>query len=228
MSDRRTLKLFVKGNADIVNAVLSKNDGGVRLTSGVRELVAASFPGSSVTVDSEPSHGFGELRRELAAGTTKINTMQPDVVVLSLADDVAALADQPAVTEEVLAALQEDLVAAITAIKELGAHILVANVSTFDPGDATTNYHGLAPEPFALRAHRLDLMLVGVSHTNGISVIDVDRLLAEHGAASVVRRPAHYNAEGCSIIADEVVRILEDYGFFDDRPLVAQVGAGAG
>ncbi len=34
-----------------------------------------------------------------------------------------------------------------------------------------------------------------------------------------------YSPEACSRISAEIVRVLEDYGFLDERTLVAQVGA---
>jgi hypothetical protein len=68
-------------------------------------------------------------------------------------------------------------------------------------------------------------MLVGVSHDEGISIVDVDRLIAELGAAGNVDGPAAYGPEACARIAAEIVRIIDDYGFLDERPLLAQVGA---
>lgn len=226
MTETRTLKVLVKGNADVVDCVLSTADGGRKLERGVRERVAASFPGYSLEVFIEPSAGFEALHEELASGASPLAERAPDIVVLSAADDAAALSSRMTVNEEALAAVRSHLVSAIDLIKsEVGAHVLVANVSTFEPGDETSNYHGLATEPFSLRAHRLDLMLVGVSHDTGISVIDVDRCIAELGAAGNVAGPADYGPAGCSAVADEFVRVLEDYGFFDERSVLAQVGA---
>ena len=56
----------------------------------------------------------------------------------------------------------------------------------------------------------------------GISIIDIDRVLGEVGlgldggsTAERIRCP-HYG--------EETVRVIEDYGYFDDRPITAQVG----
>jgi hypothetical protein len=71
-------------------------------------------------------------------------------------------------------------------------------------------------------------MLVRVSHDLGISVVDVDRALAEIGAAGKLDAAMVYGPEAAARIADEAVAVLADYGFFDDRPLLEQVGAAAG
>ncbi len=154
---------------------------------------------------------------------------RPDVVVLSVADDVRSLATQGVNPEQAVQRFRADLEAAIAMIKDrIGAHILVANASTIDPDDTAFSYHGLDEEPMTLRAHRLDLMLVLVSHDYGISVVDLDRLIAELGGADHVVAPLRYDVAAAAVIAAEIARILEDYGFFDDRPLLAQSGAKGG
>ena len=230
MAETGPLEIVVKAGADVRDAVLSRRDGGAKLDRGLRERVAESFPDVDIRVTVEPSTGFAALRAELEDGSSSLLDASPDIVVLSIADDVAALPHRAVSIEEAVQTVRADLVAVIEIIKSrLGAHILVAGASTVDPADETFNYQGLAEEPVSLRAHRLDLLLVGVSHDEGISIIDVDRLVAEIGAATAVTAAMEYSAAGCEAIAAEIVRILEDYGFFDDRPLLAQVGAkGAG
>jgi hypothetical protein len=71
----------------------------------------------------------------------------------------------------------------------------------------------------------LNLVVVDVSHSEGISVIDVDRKIAEVGAENAVVAPSRFNEVGCGVIAGEVVRLIEEYGFLDERPLLEQVGA---
>lgn len=229
MTETRQLKLYVKGNADIVDAVLPRRDGGGKIDRGVSELVAERFPGYEVTAVAEPSSGFADLREQLENGSAAMLGAAPDIVVLSIADDVRCLASRGANAEQAVQNVKADLVAIVDAIKErLGAHVLVANASTIDPSDATHNYHGLDVDPLPLQVHRLAHMLVGVSHEEGISIVDVDRLIAEMGAADNVESAMTYGPEACAKIAAEIVRILEDYGFFDERTLVAQVGAKGG
>lgn len=226
MTETRVLEVFIKGNADIVDATLGRADGGAKLDAGLRELVAERYSGYALNVVAEGATGFADLRRELEDGTASMLTASPDIVVLSIADDVRSLPTRAASPEEAVQSVRADLVAVVNTIKDkLGAHILVANASTIDPADATHNYHGVAEEPVPLRVHRLVHMLVRVSHDEGISIIDIDRLIAELGAADHVEAAMSYSAAACAAIAAEVVRILEDYGFFDERKLVAQVGA---
>jgi hypothetical protein len=67
-------------------------------------------------------------------------------------------------------------------------------------------------------------VLVELSMREGISVVDVDRVIARVGAGRCVERLGHYRAEGATAVVEELDRVLADYGFFDDRPLLEQVG----
>ena len=130
--------------------------------------------------------------------------------------------------EQSLRDVTDDLVACIGLIKaRVGAHVFVANLSTLDPSNSTFNYHGLDKEPFSLQAHRLNRALVSVSREEGISIIDVDRKIAERGGEDTVVGPARYNEEGLKVIAGEIFRVIEDYGFLDERPILEQIGAGS-
>lgn len=223
------LKLCVVGGADIVDAAVSRADGGAKLDLGVKELVASEFPGVVIETLHEDSSGFAGLRFALETGESSLIDEQPQIVLLSIAADVVGLGTDGVNVEEGVRQIEADLVAVIGLIKEkVGAHILVANVSTLDPSQVVFNYHDIDEDPASLRAHRLDLMLIGVSHNEGISVIDVDRKIAELGGAIGVRAAFDYSQAGCETIAAEIVRVMADYGFFDDRPLLAQVGARAG
>jgi hypothetical protein len=226
MAEKRNLKLAIFGGDDIADATLSRNDGGHKLQRGVRELVTASHPDIGLGVRHERCGVLAELGQSLESGSSSLISDPPDVVLLSLAAEAVGLGSRASTAEQAVQAVRADLVSVINLIKEkVGAHVLVANVSTIDPADQPFNYHGRAEEPFTLRAHRLDLMLVGVSHDEGISIVDVDRLIAELGAAGNVDGPAAYGPEACARIAAEIVRIIDDYGFLDERPLLAQVGA---
>ena len=227
--DDTKIKSFVVGGADVVNAAVSTADGGAKLDMGVRELVASEFPGVVIETLHERSSGFGELRSALESGDSGLIDEQPQIVLLSIARDVVELGRTGVGVENGVRRVESDLVAVIELIKEkVGAHVLVANVSTLDPSQKVSNYHDIDYEPLSLRAHRLDLMLVGVSHDEGISVIDVDRKIAELGGAVGVNAVFDYTIAGCETVAGEIVRVIDDYGFFDDRPLLAQVGARAG
>ena len=109
-------------------------------------------------------------------------------------------------------------------IKErLAAHIIVFNCFTFDPDDRTRSYFGVQGTP-ALRALKFNLALIDISTEQGISIVDVDRVLAELGGASHVTKVFRYSPQACELIRDEFFRVLQDIGFFEHRPLVMQVG----
>lgn len=224
-----TLKLFVKGNADIVDAALSTRDGGGKLARGVRELVSSAHPGYEIEPSHEPSNGFAALRAELESGNCALIHSAPDIVLLSVEHDVRHLSCMGDDAAEEVRAVQANLVAVTELIKaKVGAHVLVANASTLDPVEMIFNYHDTDVPPISLSSHRMDLMLVGVSHQEGVSIIDVDRKIAEIGGAIGVVAALEYSHAGCEVLAGEIVRVIEDYGFFDDRPLLAQIGARAG
>jgi hypothetical protein len=55
---------------------------------------------------------------------------------------------------------------------------------------------------------------VELSERNGISIVDVDGIVARAGADRVKLDFIHYTPEGYRLIAEEVVRILDDLGIF--------------
>jgi hypothetical protein len=134
--------------------------------------------------------------------------------------DVVVFSAQPEVQSK------ENLARLIRGVKErLDAHVLICNVSTVDPQDQVHNYHG-RPDTWALRAHKFNLALMELSVQEGISVIDVERLVAEHGASRHVLQAGCYSPQVNQAICQELLRVLEDIGFFEERPLVMQVGRG--
>ncbi|HWT82202.1 MAG TPA: hypothetical protein VN648_25745 [Candidatus Methylomirabilis sp.] len=112
----------------------------------------------------------------------------------------------------------------IRAIKaRLDVHILVYNCSSFDPNDRTHNYYG-HDDTLALRIHKFNLALMKLSALEGISIIDVDRLLAELGAERHTLGALRYSPAAHQVICREFLRVLEDIGFFESRPLIIQLG----
>lgn len=92
-----------------------------------------------------------------------------------------------------------------------GSPILVYNLSAVVPGEWVHSYEGLG-ETFAIRTKRFNLALTELSQRTGISIVDVDRILAGAGADRLKIDAVHLNADGCRLVAEEVVRILEDLG----------------
>ena len=60
---------------------------------------------------------------------------------------------------------------------------------------------------------RFNLGLAELSQQTGISVIDVDRIVARAGADRLKLDTVHLTAEGCRLVAEEVVRVLDDLGY---------------
>lgn len=107
------------------------------------------------------------------------------------------------------------LEALVLAIEErLGAHVLVYNLSPVVPGDRTHTWLG-AEDALQLRVRRFNLALAELSARLGFSIVDVERLCACAGAERVKVDLFHLTAEGYRLVAEEVVRILEDRGWFD-------------
>ena len=93
--------------------------------------------------------------------------------------------------------------------------VLVYNMSPIIPGDAVHCYLGL-DETYATRIRRFNLALIELSQAIGISIVDVDSLMARHGADLLKLDTVHLTPEGYERVAEEVVRILDDLGLFDE------------
>lgn len=216
MGGKPKTRILALGGQDLADVLLSRNDGGTKLAKGLKEKAAEQFGDKfAIEIVSEP----GATLEALA--NWKAPDQLPDVVLVSTLSDVAGVGKLD------ISRLHEDGKGAIRALKGSGAHVLVLNVSTVDPDDSVTNYHGLENDTPALRAHKMALTLIDLSHELGISIIDADRLLAEMGAEKNTESVGRYTPAGSEVVCDEVLRVLADYGFFEERPLVVQAGRGA-
>lgn len=103
--------------------------------------------------------------------------------------------------------------AALVARVRLGsaAPILVYTVSASVGGEWIHDHAGL-PETLATRIRRFNLGLIELSQATGISIVDVDALVAREGARHMILDPLHLTAQGCRLVAQEVVRVLDDLG----------------
>jgi hypothetical protein len=106
----------------------------------------------------------------------------------------------------------EGLVCAIE--ERLGAHVLVYNLSPVVPGERIHSWLG-AGDSLGLRVRRFNLALAELSARLDFAVVDVDRVTACAGAERVKVDLLHLTAEGWRLVAEEVVRILEERGCFD-------------
>ena len=106
----------------------------------------------------------------------------------------------------------EQIIARIRA--RAAAPILIYNVSAVVPGEQIHSYLGME-DSFSARIRQFNLGLIELSQKTGISVIDVDAILARAGADRLKLDAVHLSAEGCRLVAGEVIRVLEDLGLFE-------------
>jgi len=215
-----SIKLFLSGTDRLRDMLCSTADGGSKLSRGVREIVAERYPGrAEVEVVFESSRGASSLRQAVEAGPSQLSSSRSDIVVTSV--DAEFTATEAASADE----YEADMLAAIRSIKsDPGSHIIVLLASTIDPETIVSNYQREESDPNSLRVHRYDLAAMRLSFEEGISVLDVDRIIAEMGAADHVPAFLDYSEAACDAISQEMVRIMDDYAFFDERPLLPQVG----
>jgi hypothetical protein len=95
--------------------------------------------------------------------------------------------------------------------------ILVMNVSAALVGPITHCYLGAGDgaEGFAWRVRRFNLALMELSAETGLSIIDVDAVVAQAGAAAVKLDTVHLTAAGHGLVAAETVRVLTECGWLD-------------
>jgi hypothetical protein len=221
------VKVLLKGGDEVRRAFVHPSDIAAvapGLVSGVRELSKGT---TELVLRSEASGTFSDILAELRRATlpqqggdgghrSLLAEWHPDVVVLSLAADVRGEVE----VDEFLG-IGLELVRLIKAA--VGAHVLVFNCSSIDPDGFTSNYRRGAPD-VTWRVHQFNRAAIELSMAEGVSIVDVDQLVALSGADSTVVSPLHYSDGLEEELGAEVARILADYGFFEQRPLVAQIG----
>ena len=118
---------------------------------------------------------------------------------------------------------REDFARFVGLVKPSGATIVAVNGSTVDPSDRVFSY-ATAPITPPLVIHQYNLELIRLSMLDGISVLDADRVVSQEGGNENVAALFDYGAPVLRVILDELAMILEEYGWFDDRPILAQRG----
>jgi hypothetical protein len=103
------------------------------------------------------------------------------------------------------------------------APILIYNLSPIVPGQIVHCLQGLG-ETFATRIRRFNLALADLSERAGISVIDVDEILARAGADRLKVDAMHLKPMAYRLIAEEVVRVLEDLGVLEEPAVSVSAG----
>ena len=89
------------------------------------------------------------------------------------------------------------------------APIMIYNVSSVVPGEWVHDYSGLG-EIYSMRVRKFNLGLIELSQQTGVSIIDVDTILARVGTDRTKYDAVHLTGDGCRAVAEEVVRVLED------------------
>jgi hypothetical protein len=91
------------------------------------------------------------------------------------------------------------------------APILIYNLSTVVPGEQIHDHLGLE-DIISTRIRRFNLGLIELSQQTGVSIIDVDRVIARGGADRLKYDALHLTGEGCRAVAEEVARVMDDLG----------------
>lgn len=216
------VKIFLRGAPGLAGTIVPPTPA-----TGFADIVAEAHPQAPpLELTFEECDGVAAFRDALSDGSSAAFGFQPQIVVMSVEADLRHSVGEWGATEA--RRFESDLSEVVHLIKEkLGSHIIVLNGSSVDPSGKVASYHGLDREPLELRTHRYNLAVMHVSFQEGISIIDVDRLVAELGAERVVRGFLEYEPQAALAICHELARVVEDYGFFDSRPLVPQVGRDA-
>jgi hypothetical protein len=98
--------------------------------------------------------------------------------------------------------------------KQSEAPILIYNMSPITPGESIHCYQGMG-ETYSARIRKFNLGLIELSEKTGVSIIDVDSLVARKGADALKLDTVHLNPPGHRLVAEEVVRVLGDLGVLD-------------
>jgi hypothetical protein len=95
------------------------------------------------------------------------------------------------------------------------APVLIYNLSPIIARETIHCYLGLG-ETLSTRIRRFNLGLAELSEDIGVSIVDVDTIVARHGADALKIDAMHLTPEGYKLVAREVVRVLDDLGLFED------------
>jgi hypothetical protein len=96
------------------------------------------------------------------------------------------------------------------------APILIYNLSSVVTGEQVHDHQGL-DDAFSTRIRRFNLGLIELSQQTGVSIIDVDAIVARGGADRMKLDTLHLTGEGARAVAEEVARVLDDLGVLTAR-----------
>ena len=224
--ERKALRVFLKTGPELAN--LLAPEGPAPAESSTRHTEARLDQGRFPLIFRwEMSHGVATWLEEMATvpsprpvRRSAVFDFQPDLVITSIAPDVELLVPPEAEGTETFKANATALIEKIR--QRCDASILWCNTTTVGQDVEPTNHHRLIVEPRSLKVHRLCLALVELSLELGISIIDIDRVLGEAGLG--LDGGGNAERDPLPALREETLRVIEDYGYFDDRPITAQVG----
>lgn len=218
MGGKDVTRVLVKAGSDVLTALAPSAAGSRQVSAGANRLVEERQGGAHhLEIASEhcgPVSGLLAELEELADAIERGTVPQgvPDVVVLGASSDVVDYSDD----------FRRQMQKVIELIKNrLGAHVIAVNGSSYDPNDR----HPDRPKDCgSLRIHKINLDLIELSIAEGISILDVDFLLAKRGGSEHVVGFLEYSPQISDDICYRFVEILEEYGYFEPKPLVPQLG----
>jgi hypothetical protein len=212
-----SLAIALLGGSDLDDATRGGGERGRVLHCGLAERLRQRHPDLAVEVRPVEARDvwswaddLEELRRQVRGVDVALRSIQPDL---------ASGRTGPALSAEFATAMAQ----VIAVCKEEGVRVIVLNGATYAPDDTVSCYRD-EPDTIALSTHRLDLELIELSMLDGISVLDVDRIVGEHGGGAHVSASLTYSAHVNEAIRDELADLLEEYGFCDGRPVLVQRG----
>lgn len=204
------------GGRPVIRGVAAGGADAAGVLERARTIIDLRFGGRfSLEVTRMDDLPTGRLLARLDDGTLAPPD-EVDLVVRSVTPDIGEPGE--------VAGHRSDLVELIRRAKDWGATMVLLNACTFDPDDLVHTYHG-TDETFAERVHRFDQALIHLSVSEGISIVDIDHVVAVMGAAGRLDGRLGYPDEALEEGAEDLVRVMEEIGFFEQRPLLEQAGA---
>ncbi|HEY5290549.1 MAG TPA: SGNH/GDSL hydrolase family protein, partial [Caulobacteraceae bacterium] len=91
------------------------------------------------------------------------------------------------------------------------APLLIYNLSPVIPGEWIHCFEGLA-DGLSTRMRQFNLALIDLSARTGVSIVDVEGIVAAAGAQRMKLDALHLTPDGYALVAEAVVRILDDLG----------------
>lgn len=158
---------------------------------------------------------------DLAAVATHAAESTADVVVLSVAAGYEK--DLALAATDIVERTSELLHQAIEPLLSRGATTLLLMPSTLVEARAARGTRANESKVF----HARNLATIQVAATTGVSVIDMDRLVAERGGSRTIEGPLRYSEELLEAGRGEVVRVLGDHRMADTGGVGAAMATAA-